>query len=123
MSAGENRSRSRSKSRNQNTATLENFQIYNLSFLGIDHLAQGRGDLENATLITVCFGGGFSRIFQGRGLFSESPPRPSAGQNLRGLNLKDVEEKCGKRSDRPSLDPTTLLRKGPKLTVVSKEGE
>ena len=58
----------------------------------------------------VCSRGVFSRIFQGRGLFSESPPRPSGGRNLRGLNLKDVEEKCGKRSDRPSRDPTTLLK-------------
>jgi hypothetical protein len=72
MSAGENRSRSR----NQNTATLENFQIYNLSFfLGINHLAQGRGDLESATLARVCFRGVFSGIFQGRTMGFESPAR------------------------------------------------
>src|SRR6516162_2008687 len=66
------------RSRNQNTATLENFQIYNLSFLGINHLAQGRGDLESATLARVCFRGVFSRIFQGRTMGFESPARMGA---------------------------------------------
>ena len=71
MSAGENRSRSRSKSRQGREIRIPRpwrifrFTIF-LSFLGINHLAQGRGDLESATLASVCFRRFFSRIFQGR---------------------------------------------------------
>ena len=60
------------------------------SSIEIRHLGEGRGDLQSATFSTACFRGGFSRIFEGRGLCSESPARPSAGRNPEGFNLKDA---------------------------------
>src|SRR5262249_8640762 len=60
------------------------------SSLEINYLGEGRGDLQSATFSTACFRGGFSRIFEDRGLCSESPARPSAGQNPEGFNLKDA---------------------------------
>jgi hypothetical protein len=79
--AGENRSRSRSRScqgreiRIPRPWRIFRFTIF-LFFLGINNLAQGRGDLESATLARVCFCGVFSRIFQGRTMGFESPARP-----------------------------------------------
>ena len=79
MSAGENRSRSRQgrEIRIPRPWRIFRFTIF-LSFLGINHLAQGRGDLESATLARVCFRGVFSRIFQGRTMGFESPARMGA---------------------------------------------
>jgi hypothetical protein len=89
VSATRNRRRSREgrEIRTPRPSRIFRYTIFSSS-LEINYLGEGRGDLQSATFSTACFRGGFSRIFEGRGLCSESPARPSAGRNPEGVQLK-----------------------------------
>src|SRR5262245_22728024 len=62
--------------------------IFSSSFK-INHLGEGRGDLQSATFSTGCFCGDFIPIFEDRGPCMESGARPSPGGFRGALNLKN----------------------------------